>query len=121
MYTKKRDSKLFLEFIPAFAINIFLPPPQTFVLYPFENSFFQTFHLLSALFLALIVFRTFANYRKAKLKNSSLIPLGFAAMLFYHVLMFSVPFSPLFFAFAHLSLLIGFTSLLVMLAKVTRK
>ena len=121
LYRKKGESKFFLEFIPAFTINIFFQPQQTFVLYPFENAFFQPFHILSALFLLLIVLRTFANYKKAKLKNCSLIPLGFAAMLFYHVLMFSVPFSPLFFAFAHLSLLIGFTSLLLMLAKVTRK
>jgi hypothetical protein len=122
IFKKKERKKLFLQIAPIFTFNVLFLQP-IYVLYPFENAYFQPFHLLSAILLFLIVIQTFGNYRKTKAKTrvAALVPIGFAAILFYHVLMFSIPFSPLFFAFAHLSLLIGFTSLLLMLVKVTRR
>lgn len=122
IYEAKKKSKLLLQMLPPpLAVNIFLQHQPVFVLYPFEAIFFQPFQLISSLLLFLIVLRTFSNYRKSKSKISLLVPMGFAAILFYHILMFSLPFSPLFFAFAHLSLLAGFTLLLLMLLKVARK
>jgi len=102
-------------------LSIFFQPQPLFVLYPFETIFFQPFHLVSAILLLLIVIKTFSLYKKSKSKLSLLVPAGFAAILVYHMLMFSLAFSPLFFAFAHLSLLAGFGALLVMLVKVGRK
>jgi hypothetical protein len=111
------------QLVPQFDVNIRFPfpPPPVFVLYPFESSFFQPFHIISSILLLLIVYRTYLSYKQTKSKLSMLIPAGFAAILLYHVLMFSLPFSPLFFAFAHLSLLVGFGLLLSMLVKVRRK
>jgi len=111
------------QLIPQFDVNIQFPfaPPPVFVLYPFESNFFQPFQVISSILLLLIVYRTYMSNKKTKSELSILIPAGFAAILLYHVLMFSIPFSPLFFAFAHLSLLAGFGMLLYMLAKVTRK
>jgi len=122
-YGRNDKRKLFLEIIPipAFGVNILFQSQPLFVLYPFESLFFQPFQIISSILLFLIVYRTFLNYKKAKSKLSLLLPAGFAAILLYHILMFSLPFSPLFFAFAHLSLLVGFSLLLMMLIKVTRK
>lgn len=131
----KSVRKLSLGMIPALAISIFfqsqplmaLPPgfpplfEPIFVLYPFESRFFQPFQIISSIILLLIVIKTYSNYKKTKTDLSMLVPAGFAAILLYHILMFSIPYSPLFFAFAHLSLLVGFSLLLYMLAKVTRK
>ena len=118
---KKSKKKLFLQLAPPIAINTIFQYQPIFVLFPFDTLFFQPFHLISSILLLLIVIKTFANYRKNKSQLSLLVPLGFAAILFYHILMFSIPFSPLFFAFAHLSLLAGFSMLLLILIKVTRK
>jgi hypothetical protein len=100
--------------------SIFQPQP-TLLLFPFETMFFQPFHLLSSAILILVVLKTFWNYRRMKSDMSLLIPCGFAAILIYHLMMFSLPFSAIFFAIAHLSLLAGFSILLAMLIKVTRK
>lgn len=121
LYGKKDKKKLLLQIAPPLALNIIFPPEELFVLYPFESIFFQPFHVISAILVFLVVLRTFSNYRKIKTTTSLLLPIGFAAILLYHVLMLSLGFSPLFFAFAHLSLLAGFSVLLVMLIKVTRK
>jgi hypothetical protein len=118
---RKSRRKLFFQIAPPVALNILFQNETVFVLFPFESQFFQPFHLISAILLMFIVFRTFSNYRKNKSNISLLVPAGFAAILFYHILMFSIPFSPLFFAFAHLSLLAGFSMLLLMLIKVTKK
>jgi hypothetical protein len=119
--SEKRSSKrLFLQMLPPFAINILFQQP-IFVLYPFESIFFQPFQVVSSILLLLIVLRTYSNYKRSKTRLALLVPAGFAAILLYHVLMFSLPFSPLFFAFAHLSLLAGFAALLVMLVKVAKK
>jgi hypothetical protein len=124
---KKDRKKLFFAVAPLLASSIlFQPAPLPFfqplyVLYPFESMFFQPFQIVSSILVLLIVLRTYSNYKKTKAKFSSLIPAGFTAILFYHILMFSIPFSPLFFAFAHLSLLAGFSLLLFMLIKVQKK
>lgn len=118
---KKQKRKLFFQFAPPLAVNILFPPQIIYVLYPFESVFFQPFQILSSVLLLFIVIKTFSIYKKSKSNLSLLVPAGFAAILFYHLLMLVLPFSPLFFAFAHLSLLIGFSLLLSMLVKVTRK
>jgi len=121
MQDKKSRKKLFLQAAPPLVLSLFLRNQPLFVLYPFESIFFQPFQLISAILLLLIVIRTYGNYKKSNTKLAALVPAGFGAILVYHVLMFSLPFSPLFFAFAHVSLLIGFGALLVMLIKVERK
>lgn len=121
MGEKKGWKKLFFQAAPPLAINILFQNQPVFVLYPFESIFFQPFQILSSIVLLFIVIKTFSNCKKAKTKLALLVPAGFGAILFYHILMFSLPFSPLFFAFAHLSLLAGFSMLLLMLVKVIRK
>lgn len=114
----KKRKKLF-TFLQVISTTFFFrPPPQ--VLYPFEPRFFQPFHAISAIILLAIVLQTFSIYKKTKLKLSLIVALAFVAILFYHVLMFAIPFSPIFFALAHISLLVGFSSLLYMLIKVNK-
>jgi hypothetical protein len=107
-----------LTMLPAFDITIVLPQQQTFVLFPFVNPYFQTFHIISSIFLAYIVLQVLPNYLKNKSKLSLLVLLSFLSILFYHVLMFAVAMHPICFALAHFSLLAGFGLLLLMLVKV---
>ena len=104
--------------LPAFDITIFIPQQQTFVLFPFINPYFQTFHILSSIMLAYIVLQVLPNYFRTKSRLSLLVLLSFLAILLYHVLMFAVAVSPIYFALAHFSLLAGFGMLLLMLVKV---
>jgi len=103
---------------PAFDITIILAPQQTYVLYPFVNPYFQTFHVLSSIFLAYIVFQVLPTYLRCRERLCLLVLLSFLSVLFYHVLMFAVAMHPICFALAHFSLLAGFGMLLLMLVKV---
>ena len=114
---KKKIASTFLQVIST--TFLFNPQPQS-VLFPFEPAFFQPFHAISAIILFAIVLQTYSIYRKNKLRLSLLVVLAFVAILFYHILMFAIPFSPMFFALAHISLLLGFGSLLFMLIKVNK-
>jgi hypothetical protein len=103
---------------PAFDVTILQPQQLIFVLFPFINPYFQTFHILSSILLAYIVFQVLPAYLKTKSKLSLIVLLSFLSILFYHVLMFGVAIYPIFFALAHFSLIAGFGLLLLMLVKV---
>ena len=121
IFSQKGSKNLLMQVAPPLGASALLQGPPLYVLYPFESMFFQPFHIISAILLALIVMKTYSNYRKSKSDIAFLIPAGFSMILLYHILMFSVPFFPLFFAFAHLSLLAGFSLLLWMLVRVTKR
>ena len=103
---------------PAFDVTILQTQQPIFVLFPFINPYFQTFHILSSILLAYIVFQVLPVYLKTKSKLSLIVLLSFLSILFYHVLMFGVAIYPIFFAMAHFSLIAGFGLLLLMLVKV---
>jgi len=103
---------------PAFDVTILQTQQPIFVLFPFINPYFQTFHILSSILLAYIVFQVLPAYLKTKSKLSLIVLLSFLSILFYHVLMFGVAIYPIFFALAHFSLIVGFGLLLLMLVKV---
>jgi len=104
--------------LPSVDINILFPTQEIFVLYPFVNPYFQTFHVLSSVLLAYIIFQILPSYLRHKSKLSRLVLLSFLAILSYHILMYILPISATFFALAHFALLVGFGMLLFLLIKV---
>jgi hypothetical protein len=119
-YYKKKNKigKMFPLMSGVTGLQILIPGQDIFVMYPFETSFFQAFHFISIALLAYIVYKTFSNYMSSRYPLSLLVSIGFAFILVYHVLMYALPFSAIFFAMAHFSLLLGFIALLVMLVRV---
>jgi hypothetical protein len=109
---------IFFQGTPA--LPIFQPQP-TVVLYPFETILFQPFNIISSIILVLAVAKTLWGCWNAKKSMSLMVPAGFAAILVYHLMMIFMPVSAIFYAIAHLSLLAGFSILLMMLIRVTRK
>lgn len=119
-YMKRRLKlgKIFPAVAGAVTIEFLIPGRDVFVLYPFETSFFQVFHLVSMLLLGYVVYKTAQGFVETRNSMSLLVVTGFSFILLYHVLMYALPFSATFFAAAHFSLLLGFISLLVMLVRV---
>ncbi len=116
-YSEKKN----LRFALLPAVGAIVQSPTIYVLFPFVNTYFNIFHILSILFVSYIVLYTLKNYRKTKSFNSLLVLSGFVAIDFYHLLMYLIPFYAETFALAHFALLIGFGSLLFMLIRVNRK
>lgn len=119
-YTKKKFGigKAFPIAIAPVSVEFLIPGTDIFVLYPFETSLFQVFHFISIALLAYIVYKTASNYMSSRNPLSLLVLMGFSFVFLYHVLMYALPFSAIFFAVAHFSLLLGFIALLVMLVRV---
>lgn len=117
----KRRGRSFLAFLPMLPMGALSFGRDFFVLYPFETNLFHPFHIASVLLLAYIAYRAYTNYARDRSQPSMLVLAGFVFIMAYHALMFSTPFNPVLFAVAHLSLLIGFGSLLYMLVRVNRK
>lgn len=120
-YFKTTKGKFFFGVAPPSISLFFQFEGASSVLYPFTNYYFQAFHALSIIILSYIVMQTAANYFKTKSMYSLLVFAGFAFIVIYHVLMSLAPFRPALFTLAHLSLLAGFSSLLIMLVQVNRK
>lgn len=119
-YSTNRKKSI-IKFLPVVGMTFLFQQPGVFVLFPFVNEYFQIFHILSILIISYIVTKTWVNYSKTKTENSLLVLSGFVAIDFYHVLMYLIPYYATSFALAHLALLAGFGSLLVMLIRVNRK
>ena len=82
---------------------------------------YKSFHLLSMMILAYVVFRAAMNSAGKKSKASQLVLLGFSCMWLYHLLLFMTSFSGLSYVLAHITLLLGFSSFLIMIKSVSRK
>ncbi|HKZ45479.1 MAG TPA: hypothetical protein VJ343_02125 [archaeon] len=91
------------------------------ILIPAWYKGFPYFHIVSFFLLSYVVFRNATNYAMKRNKNSLLVTLGFGLIAGYHFLLFFTSFSKIVYVIAHLSLLLGFSSLLLMLIRVTRK
>lgn len=91
------------------------------VLYPFINSFFSAFHFLSLVILFYIILKRVSGHLMGRNQYMKLNFMGFVFIAIYHLLMLISPFEADLFALAHLSLLVGFGSMLMMLVQVNRK
>jgi hypothetical protein len=80
-----------------------------------------TFHLISLVILAYIVFRNVLNTFKKKNLNSFFVLLAFTFISLYHILVLVIPSELTFYLVAHSFLALGFASLLLMLIRVSRK
>lgn len=91
------------------------------IMLPIWAKGFPYFHVASFFILSYVIFKNAVNYGIKKNKNAFLVTLGFTLIGGYHFLMFFASFSRFIYILADLSLLLGFMSLLMMLARVSRK
>lgn len=88
---------------------------------PVWSSGFPYFNVLSLFILSYAIFRSVANFFSKKNMNSFLVAASFSLIGLYHLLLVFTSFSRFIYVIAHVCLGLGFFSLLVMLAKVSRK
>lgn len=91
------------------------------IMLPVWSKGFPYFHVTSFFILSYVIFKNAINYGIKKNKNAFLVTLGFTLMGSYHFLMFFAFVSKYIYVLADLSLLLGFMSLLMMLARVSKK
>jgi hypothetical protein len=91
------------------------------IMIPAWYTGFPYFHITSFFMLIYVVFKNAANYAMKHARNSLLVTLGFGFLSAYHILMFFTSFSKFFYVIAHISLFLGFGSMLWMLVRVNRK
>ncbi len=111
-------SKFFILSIPLNLTGLVQKQDILGFIYPFINSYFQLFHLLSLVILTFIVSNSLTNYFATKNRYRLLVMLGFGFIAAYHFLMVLTEVNAIVFALAHISLLAGLASLLYMLVKV---
>lgn len=106
-----------LIFILLFSILLIftgIPESELLIWYAYH----QYFHLLSFLIVGYVLFRVFINFSESKDLNSLLVVLGFTGIITFHILHFFSYFTPWMYVFAHVSLIVGYLALLLMLIRV---
>lgn len=119
LHEKSKAPTYILTFILLFsALLTFtgIPPSELLMWYAYH----QYFHLLSFLIVGYILFRVFINFSESRDRNSLLVVLGFTGIIVFHILHFFSYFTPWMYVFAHISLIVGYVSLLAMLIRVRR-
>jgi len=91
------------------------------IMIPLWYTGFPYFNLLSFFLLSYTAFRSMLNYASKKNLNSFLVMSAFSLIGLYHLLLFFTSFSKTVYVAAHLSLILGFLSLLAMLMRLSRK
>ncbi len=79
------------------------------------------FHLLSFFIISYVIFRSLTGYAGSRKLNSFLVFLAFLFMGVFHILLLLTPYGKILYVAAHFILLIGFTALLAVLVRVSRK
>jgi len=82
---------------------------------------FTEFHIVSAILVGYITLMNFANFMKKRKIDSLLVLIAFAMIELSHVMMMLTQFDAVLYLVAHAFLAAGFTSLLAMLIRVSRK
>lgn len=103
-------------------ILAYLPERKMFpIMLPVWFKGFPYFHLSSFFLLSFVIFKGVTNFISKKNMDSFLVMFAFAAIGLFHILLFLSSFSKLVYVIAHISLILGFSSLLLMLVRVNRK
>jgi hypothetical protein len=84
-------------------------------------SYHDYFHITALIMLIFITFRTIANYSEKKGLNTFLVVISFSFISLFHLLHLFSFISGWMYVFAHISMLIGFSSLLFMVVRVRNK
>lgn len=104
-------------------VMMYLPERRKFLPILFLPAWYRAFpyfHVSSFFLLSFVIFRTITNYFMKKSLNSFLVLIAFLFMGLFHVLLLLTPFNELIYVIAHLFLITGFISLLIMLIRVNR-
>ncbi len=83
-------------------------------------SYHEYFHITALLMMVFITFRTIVNYSENKGLNSFLVVVSFSFISLFHLLHLFSFISGWMYVFAHISMLIGFGSLLFMVLRVKK-
>lgn len=96
--------------------STFLPVVMT----PFWFDYFSAFNVVSILLLSYVVFQTFVNWLDSRRNSNTFkVMAAFALLLGYHVLLAFSPFSELAYIAAHISVLLSFLLLIIMIRGVS--
>jgi len=83
-------------------------------------SYHEYFHLISLVMMIFISFKIFINYYNNRDINSFLVLFSFIFILLFHLFLLFSFMNEWIYVFAHISLLIGFSLLLIMILKVKK-
>jgi len=113
----------FLASFIAYAMLIMMYAPKKYrdkllILLPIASNNFIYFNVILFFMISYVAFRSIANYLTTRKRNAMLVMVSFVLIALYHLFLMFMPFYRGFYAFAHISLIVGFLSLLYMLIKV---
>lgn len=112
----KIPSSIFIFILLFSAILVFKGVPESELLMWYTHHLY--FHLLSILIVGVVLFKVFINFLTSKDLNPFLVTLGFSGIIIFHISHFFSYFTPWMYVFAHISLIVGYSSLLAMLIRV---
>lgn len=93
--------------------------PAIFML-PAWYGYYHYFNFLSLFLLFFVIFRVALNFISKKSLNSFLVLLSFVFFFLYHISLLLLPFTELVYVIAHIFLILGFSSLILMLRRVAK-
>lgn len=116
-FEKIKIPKYILTFVLLFSALLIIAavPSSQLLIY---DTYDQYFHLLSFLIVGYILFEILIHFSESKNITSLLVVLGFSGIFVFHILQFFAYFTYWLYVFAHISLIVGYLSLLAMLIKV---
>jgi hypothetical protein len=94
---------------------------KLFFILPYWFVFFPFFHLISLLLISYVAFKSAANYFEKKTRGSFFVMGAFTAFALFHLLMLFATFSKVVYVIAHIFLILGALSLLMVLTKSSKK
>ncbi len=110
--------------IIAYLLLALMYMPQTMkfpIFLPVWSKGYPYFNATSFFILSFVIFRSVSNFFEKRDLNKFLVMISFLAIGTYHLLLFLTSFSKVVYVLAHVSLLVGFCSLLLMLIRVNRQ
>ncbi|MBM3304062.1 MAG: hypothetical protein FJY76_03115 [Candidatus Aenigmarchaeota archaeon] len=108
---------LIMMYLPGSAKSsnkLFFILPYWFVAFPF-------FHLISILLIAYVAFKSAANYFDKRTRGAFFVMGAFSAFALFHLLMLFASFSKVIYVVAHVFLILGALSLLMVLTRAGRR
>lgn len=94
---------------------------KLFFILPYWFIFFPYFHIISLFLISYVAYRSAANYFEKKSRGSFFVMGAFTALALFHLLMLFASFSKLVYVIAHIFLILGALSLLMVMRRAGKK
>ena len=116
---KFKYSTILIPLFIGYLLLILLTLPSTESIHLWQ-TYHEYFHLIAFLMTVFVAFRNVLNYTEKKNLNSFLVMISFSFISLFHLFHLFSFVSGWMYVFAHISMLIGFSSLLVMVLRVKK-